>query len=647
MSSPESEQASHSLRLRERLKAIQQNRKQTKSKSASTPVQDVPEPCEQPQSSTEDNLMLRTFSSAQPGSEAGGEESGVSEKELAYYQGLVARLQTENSQLKRGVEDKDREFRKSQEALQAMGAGIAGVNIAGRIVELSRRVRELQSELYSEQSKVKRLETGQLDLQELVKLRERELEEVRAELESNPPEETSPSHQKKLDALREEVAELKARVMEGKNASQSLRQELRLTQKALSQELGADADKYSLSQIINSDVSWKGRAQQIKLLKKKINELRSQIQSMQVQEDGNRCSHLDTEMDGINTAVRFDSHNSIQSIATSRTSTSVPRQLDSSCQGDRQRDLIKKMESSRREATERTQEELEELRRSHTESKHKCNALQARNQTLSQEVKQLRKDLTETLSREKNMKETISKLSSAPPTAVSKYQATIEGLKQELNKKDVEVENLSQELSSRESHLTLPSIYPHREMCTEGSAPARRTRGRHATSAPGVSTCKPLNHSEALDTASLNAQLQSASVERDKLRELVGLLQERLEEAVEASSSQAAQLRQMKQSSALMEKEISRCAQTGTARSVRVSDAPGGLEDQLSSESLLQRVEIAQDEILALQHRLSSVTQSRKEDTRLYREMLDASRDIFTDTLNQLKSAGVDREHAS
>ena len=614
--SPESGQASHTLRLRERLKAIQQNKlKPVRAQHSST----EPDATQH----TDDDLMLQTYSSVKC-SEASVENSGgVSERELKYYQEHVARLQTENSQLKRGLGEKDRELKKSQEALQAIGAGGGSGNVAGRIVELSKKSRELQAELYMEQSRAKKLESNQRELQELVMLREGERDQLREQLEDKPPspEDISPSTQRKLELVREEMTELKARLTENKNLNQSLKQELRLTQKALTQELGSEADKYSLSQIINSETAWKGRAQQIKLLRKKVNELRAQTQ----QDAHSSCSHPDTEQDNISTAARYESQNSLSTLDTA--TRLGGKQCSFSSQSDRQRELLRRMEVSRKETAEKTQSELDEIKRLQTESKNKCAALQARNQTLSQELKQLRKELAESRTREKP-----SKPAEPPTSMVAKYQATIDGLKQELHKKCVQIENLTQELTNRNNQLTLPTILPACEEAAGG-----KSRGR-------VAILKgQLTGSELLDTAGMNGMLQSVSVERDKLRELVGLMQERLEEAVQAGNSHESQLRQLKHSNVLLEKELARIGQNGA----KIAASLTGDIDSQSRDVILQRIEIAEDETAALQHRLSSLSLSRKEDTRVYKEMLDASRQIFSDSLEQLKHAYTDQGSAT
>ena len=589
MSAPETNPDSHSLRLRERLKAIQQNRHTGKTVTQSDTTE------------SDDNLKLQTFS-VKSCSDASIESTHISERELNYYQEQVIKLQTENALLKKGIVVKEGELKKSQEALQVMGAG--GGSVTGKVVELSKKVRELQSEVYIEQSKCKKFENNQIELQQLIRLGEEELDQLREQLADKPPslENLSPSGQKKLEMMRDEITELKARVAEGKNSNQSMKQELRLTQKALSQELGPEANKYSLSQIINSEVAWKGREQQIKLLKKKVGELRAQLQ-----QDG-ICSQLDTERDLCSTSE------------TTRLST---RQLGTvSSQSDRQRDLLKRMEYSRKETAEKAQTELEELRIQQTEFKQKCTALQARNQTLSQEVKQLKRELTDSKLRDQS--NSTRQPTDTTTSCVNTCQVTIEGLKQELHKKCVQVENLTQEIANYNDHVTLPSLE---------SATLKGTKGRQV----GVSLSRAqLTDSDLLDTARVNAMLLSVSVERDKLRELVALMQERLQEAVEAGNTNETLLRQVKLSNALLEKEVGRS-----------NKLTASMTDNLSRDTLLQRIEISDDENSALQHRLASVTQSRKEDTLVYKEMLDTSRQIFTDTLSQLKSAIFDKDPAN
>ncbi|XP_071416292.1 coiled-coil domain-containing protein 13 isoform X3 [Pithys albifrons albifrons] len=199
------------------------------------------------------------------------------EAENEKLQDQLREVRDENCRLYKLVAEKDFEIKQLQKKVQEDRLALAGTSdlagdvAAAKIVELAKKNREITAESESERAKVKQLNHK-------VKELERELQAAVEKIHSlgGAAEGIKKSTLKMLEGNLAESPEVKAlqeklntanfKVMEYRNQLQSSKQELKMTQKLLANEIGEDVNIQSL--LANSG-SWRGRAQQILVLQNK------------------------------------------------------------------------------------------------------------------------------------------------------------------------------------------------------------------------------------------------------------------------------------------------------------------------------------------------------------------------------------------
>uniref|UniRef100_A0A8D0G7U3 Coiled-coil domain containing 13 n=1 Tax=Sphenodon punctatus TaxID=8508 RepID=A0A8D0G7U3_SPHPU len=127
---------------------------------------------------------------------------------------------------------------------------MAGDIAATKIVELSKKNRELTAETESEKTKVKQLNNK-------VKELEKEVRGSTADMAVLP----------EVKALQDKLSAANFKAMEHRNQLQATKQELKTTQKLLASEVGEDVNIHNLLATVGS---WRGRAQQILVLQGKV-----------------------------------------------------------------------------------------------------------------------------------------------------------------------------------------------------------------------------------------------------------------------------------------------------------------------------------------------------------------------------------------
>uniref|UniRef100_A0A8V5G044 Uncharacterized protein n=1 Tax=Melopsittacus undulatus TaxID=13146 RepID=A0A8V5G044_MELUD len=156
---------------------------------------------------------------------------------------------------------------------------LAGDVAATKIVELAKKNREITAEAETEKAKVKQLNNKVKELEREVRhfccsffcmLKHRNLAFGIEDLclkpcKMNCGDTTAESPEVK--AVQEKLTAANFKVMEYRNQLQSAKQELKITQKLLANEVGEDVNIQSL--LANSG-SWRGRAQQILVLQSKV-----------------------------------------------------------------------------------------------------------------------------------------------------------------------------------------------------------------------------------------------------------------------------------------------------------------------------------------------------------------------------------------
>ncbi|TPX65415.1 hypothetical protein SpCBS45565_g05229 [Spizellomyces sp. 'palustris'] len=221
-----------------------------------------------------------------------------------------------------------------------------------RIIALAKRVRGLNLALERERSCTSALNA-----------RIKQLEKDATPNVVKPVNDDTARSNIQIKALKDKLSQTTRKLEEERTQNQNLRNENRLLTKALKQEVG---DSVPLSKVLEEKSGWKGRAQQILVLKAKLSEI---------------------------------------------THTTPPPQPPTN--------NIRKLETSRRAAHEKVQMELETLREEHASLVKKAEALLARNRTLEKANQTLKTTLSTLLQKTSSS----SKLVSVLQTKVASLQA--------------------------------------------------------------------------------------------------------------------------------------------------------------------------------------------------------------------------------
>jgi hypothetical protein len=221
------------------------------------------------QDSDEDNLKIETFK--RPNESKLLKEHESTSDSLSLIDKL-RELKDENGRIKKLLLEKDYEInylkKKLDEEKQAFnGLGMGSDAIALKIVDLSKKIRELTADLESEKTKTKKLVKLNKDLE--LKLKDTNKTQ---ENDNDDDDELDETNEKKLakenKELKEKLNQTSAKMMEFKSQAEIVRLDLKRAQNALEKEVGDNVD---IKAILNGQSNWKGRQQQIRTLKSKVN----------------------------------------------------------------------------------------------------------------------------------------------------------------------------------------------------------------------------------------------------------------------------------------------------------------------------------------------------------------------------------------
>ncbi|XP_074053949.1 coiled-coil domain-containing protein 13 isoform X2 [Macrotis lagotis] len=208
------------------------------------------------------------------------------EEEIEQLHEQLREIVDENGRLYKLVKEKDFEIKHLKKKIEEDRWAFTGTNsltgdvIATKIVELSKKNRDLSAETESEKTKVKQLTNRVRDL-------ERELQTTLAKIQGQGgrdsvtklnPRTTDGilAENPEVKTLQEKLASANFKMVEYRNQIQTIKQELKVAQKVLSNEVGEDIN---IQQLLSSPGTWRGRAQQILILQSKIRELENQLGS--------------------------------------------------------------------------------------------------------------------------------------------------------------------------------------------------------------------------------------------------------------------------------------------------------------------------------------------------------------------------------
>ena len=144
---------------------------------------------------------------------------------------------------------------------------------SAKVVELSKKNRHLTAELTAVKFKFKSLEQNLRDLENSLAEKDDQLKlsETQSNVESNSPSE--------VQMLTEKLEKTNKKVFEILNQNTQLKNELKIAQKCLQQEIG---ENVNIAQLMCGSSNWRGRAQQIAMLQSKIADLKDKLETSSV-----------------------------------------------------------------------------------------------------------------------------------------------------------------------------------------------------------------------------------------------------------------------------------------------------------------------------------------------------------------------------
>ncbi|XP_009480428.2 coiled-coil domain-containing protein 13 [Pelecanus crispus] len=656
---------------------------------------------------------LNLFETGQPVNE--DDSKRLVEVENEQLQDQLREVRDENCRLYKLVTEKDFEIKQLQKKIQedrlalSGASGLAGDVAATKIVELAKKNREITAETESEKAKVKQLNNKVKELEKELQaavekihslgggdagIKHSTLKMVEGNLAESP----------EVKALHEKLTTANFKVMEYRNQLQSAKQELKVTQKLLANEVGEDVN---IQNLLTNSGSWRGRAQQILVLQSKVRELENQLGQNKTRTS---LSEIDEELLALTDLRKLSAQ---------------------------EKNLLKirSLEKEKKETLEKLTGEHDALQKSHEEVKKKLDASKARNKVLCSEVKTLKGQIATLLekgkhddelidallSQQKQMQEILKQLSQQDEKNKESQQMLGQHLNSEVQKQNCLIEQLRQMVAEREAKVKeleeeIGQLTLQKKSAQQGdSSGAADTPPSEHSEEPGFTLLKPLasgsnqvgrigsaravskmGHTlvesaatkpsllsnnitpgrlagtDRLDLKVLQTQItehkalcQAAEVERDRLLELVTVLQKRVEEGSDKVLEAEKRLQEERRRCVILEQQLEKLqmdpgrntsAQKPPLRSkigqsasrsrltLNVSDRKELSAAQLSRlplesqiEELSTRLVIQLDENEALKAALEATVRKKEEDFKMYQDTMDQVKDIFLQAIRQQK----------
>ena len=610
-------------------------------------------------------------------------------QQTSVYDNEIRELKDENGRLYKLLAERDEEMRilrkqVNQERQAIAGCGPASDTAANHIMELSKKNRELASEIEKERRKSKQLSRKVTDMEN-----QNSPMAVQVTKQTHCSKDATEQEKDNSQVLEEKLKQALAKMAEYRNQCEILKKEAKVAQKVIAKECG---EGVNVASVLNEPSGWRGRQQQITSLQNKVNELKAQLN------DATRSKQGQTT-------------NGFQNFNAQRVTTP-------SFHDEKHKQMLRKMEKSKKEEYEKVNVELHLLNEEHQKLQTKFDAAKTRNKILSSELKGLKEqtkmllekgahddELIAALMREQErLKKTVEKKNSQiaehreekVQERVQQDTELVATLTQLCKEREEKVAKLERELNSLAIHLaktparqhtgsadkatitdeltiderpsplldcqqndseTLVSKHqkveaqPRRRRVVRSSSgknssastlpptPPRSGSGRRKAS--GMSSNGLYNNSSA-HFEEYQTLYEATKVERDKLIELVAVFQQREKEVQGSTSKMSSEVKTLQRQNVELEKKLARVQAQRSAQDKKHQRQRTGTSEEKSTEpyyveELETQLAIQKDENDALKEALESTLDGKKEDFQYYQDIVEQTKRVFLQGLHQYR----------
>ncbi|CAL7946262.1 unnamed protein product [Xylocopa violacea] len=407
-----------------------------------------------------------------------------------------------------------------------------------------------------------------------------------------------------MKPLLEKLQQSQTKLYESKNTCASLKQEINKLYKLLCSEVG---ESVNLNNLSNQPGGWRGRAEQIRLLQQKVMELQSRL-----------SEHEGTQKSQSIASIERKNLENFRNVEKERR-----RQIEASVKQLRQTEVVLEGYKRKLEASKARIKVLE----------HELNIAKG-NIAILNEKRSHDDHLIETFNnRLKTAEMKHQEREMEMRNREEKIERECMNLKNDLQSAQLQIDRLCRKLEEREIEIdklrsgTFPNMGEFKSQKIAQSEVFLNNFNHNSPPHSVRSTCEP-NEYVTLALA--------AEAERGRLLELITVLNRRLDKEKNDTDILSDALRNEKNKSAKLRLKIRKLeterigiVKIDTGYRTKLPKLLKHNDEHMDTEQMRLKMELLQEECLALKARLDTVQQDKAADLMIYKQMLDQVRKIF------------------